>query len=201
MIAAVDVPIPTVLSLLTLGSRTRDFLPGAYIQFLRIAGQNLGDPIRDEQLIDGPVNDVLRRIDEKLLAHNLTAVDFTSGTVEQRRQPYPLVALQQLIRNAVMHRTYENTNAPVRVYWYDDRIEITNPGGPYGAVSIENFGQPGVADYRNPNLAEALHVLGFVQRYGFGIPTARRALTKNNNPSLEFGVQPTYISVTVRPAP
>lgn len=200
MIVGVDIPVPTVVGILTLSSRTRDFLSGAYIQFLRIAGQNLGDPISDEQLIDGAVNDMLRRIDEKLLAHNHTTVDFTSGTVEQRRQPYPLVALQQLIRNAVMHRTYESTNAPVRVYWYDDRIEITNPGGPYGAVSIENFGQPGVADYRNPNLAEALHVLGFVQRYGFGIPTAQRALAKNNNPPLVFSVQPTYIGVTVRPA-
>lgn len=200
MIVAVDAPIPTVLGLLTLSSHTRDFLPGAYIQFLRIAGQNLGDPISDELLIDGTVNDLLRRIDEKLLAHNRTAVDFTSGTVEQRIQPYPLVALQQLIRNAVMHRTYESTNAPVRVYWYDERIEITNPGGPFGAVSVENFGQPGVADYRNPNLAEALHVLGFVQRYGFGIPAARRALAKNNNPPLEFSVQPTYIGVTVRVA-
>jgi ATP-dependent DNA helicase RecG len=30
---------------------------------------------------------------------------------------------------AVMHRAYEATHAPVRVYWYDDRIEISNPGG------------------------------------------------------------------------
>jgi len=85
-------------------------------------------------------------------------------------------ALRQLTRNALMHRSYEATNAPVRVYWFDDRIEIHNPGGPFGGVTPENFGQPGVTDYRNPNLAEALHALGYVQRFGAGIAIARKAL-------------------------
>jgi ATP-dependent DNA helicase RecG len=125
----------------------------------------------------------------------------TSGPVEQRTQPYPLSALQQLVRNAVLHRTYEATNAPVRVYWYDDRIEITSPGGPFGIVRPENFGQPGVTDYRNPDLAEAMGVLGFVQHFGAGIPTARSALAKNGNLPSEFDVQSAYLGVIVRPAP
>jgi len=90
---------------------------------------------------------MLRRLDEKLRAHLTVSVDFTSGsTTEIRRSPYPMVALQQLARNAVMHRTYEGTNAPVRIYWFDDRIEIINPGGPYGTVTVENFGKPGNAE-------------------------------------------------------
>ncbi|MDP9237924.1 MAG: putative DNA binding domain-containing protein [Chloroflexota bacterium] len=198
MVVSADDPIPTVVGLLVLGVSVRDFLPGAYIQFLRIAGVNLGDPIADEQSIDGTLQDVIRRIDDKLTAHNRTQVDLTSGAVEVRTQPYPLVALQQLVRNAVLHRTYEATNTPVRVYWYDDRIEIQSPGGPFGVVGTDNFGQPGVTDYRNPNLAEALRVLGFVQSFGVGIPTAREALARNGNPPLEFDVQPTYVGVIVR---
>jgi ATP-dependent DNA helicase RecG len=42
-------------------------------------------------------------------------------------------------------------------------------------------------------------VLGFVQRYGFGIPTARRALAQNGNPALEFNVQQTYIGAIIGP--
>ena len=200
MTVAPDDSTPTTLGILVMGISTRDFFPGAYIQFLRIAGRELTDPVADEQVIDGPVGDVLRRIDDKLAAHNRTAVEFTSGPVETRTQPYPLVALQQLVRNAVMHRTYEATNAPVRVYWYDDRIEIMNPGGPYGVVTVETFGRPGIADYRNPNLAEALRVLGFVQRYGVGILTAQRELVRNGNPEATFTVQPNYIGVTIRSA-
>ena len=198
MIVAVDETVPTTLGVLVLGTRTRDFLPGAYIQFLRVAGRELADPIVDEQVIDGPLADVLRRIDEKLTAHNRIAVDITGGPRELRTPGYPLAALQQLVRNAVMHRTYEATNAPVRVYWYDDRIEFTNPGGPFGAVSIENFGQPGIADYRNPNLAEALRVLGFVQRFGAGLAIARRELQNNGNPPPEFIIQPTHVGVIVK---
>lgn len=63
----------------------------------------------------------------------------------------------------MLHRSYGSTNAPSRVYWFDDRIEILSPGGPYGAVTPENFGTLGLTDYRNPNLAEAIWALEYVQ--------------------------------------
>ena len=199
MIVTAAQPTPTVLGVLVLGRQVRDFLPGAYIQFLRIAGDSLADPIIDELLIEGTIGKIIQRIDEKLISHNRTSVDFVGSSKEQRKQLYPMVALQQLVRNALLHRTYESTNTPVRFYWYDDRIEITNPGGAYGVVNPANFGEPGITDYRNPNLAEALRVLGFVQRFGAGIPLARRALATNGNPPPEFKVEPTYIQVTIKP--
>ncbi len=198
MIAGTDDPTPTNLGVLVLGIRTRDFLPGAYLQFLRLAGTTLGASIVDEQAIDGSLPEVIRRIDEKLVAHNRVEVDVTSGPIETRRAAYPMAALQQLLRNALLHRTYEASNAPVRVTWYDDRIEIWNPGGPFGAVTPENFGQPGVADYRNPNLAEAVRALGYVQRFGVGIALARAALKANGNPAPAFEANAAYVAVTVR---
>ncbi len=200
MVDAANTAVPTVLGVLVLGRSPRDFVPGAYLQFLRIAGRELGDPVVDEMAVDGPVSELLRGIDHKLQAHNRTSVDITGGPREERRSDYPVPALQQLVRNAVMHRAYEATHAPVRVYWYDDRIEITSPGGPFGTVTAENFGQPGVADYRNPNLAEAMRVLGFVQRFGFGLAIARRALAENGNPPLETIVQPSHVTAIVRTA-
>jgi ATP-dependent DNA helicase RecG len=92
-------------------------------------------------------------------------------------------------------------NAAVRVTWFDDRIEIANPGGPYGAVTTAGFGKPGMVDYRNPVLAEAMKVLGFVNRFGVGIATARDALQKNGNPELEFSVEPNWVLATVRRRP
>ena len=107
-------------------------------------------------------------------------------------------ALQQLVRNAVMHRTYEGTNAPVQVYWFDNRVEIGSPGGPYGSVDLVNFGEPGVVDYRNPTVAEAMRVVGLVQRYGFGIPAARQALRSNGQQDPEFKVEPNRVRCIVR---
>lgn len=185
MIASADEPVPTVLGMLVLGKRTLFYLPGAYVQFLRIAGYDITGPITDEQAISGTIADVLRRLDEKLNSHNRTSVDITSGPVERRKSTYPVAAIQQITRNAIMHRSYEGNNAPVRVYWYDDRIEIISPGGVFGSVTAENFGQPGMTAYRNPNLAEAMRNLGFVQRFGLGIPLAKRLLREAGHP--EFG--------------
>src|SRR5665213_132324 len=198
MLLSPEEPVPTVAGMLVLGTRPRDFLPGAYVQFLRISGIALSDPIQDESDIDGPIGDAIRRLEAKLEAHNQTAVDITGGPIEVRTPTYPFPALQQLVRNAILHRTYEGTNAPVRVTWFDDRIEIANPGGPYGAVTAARFSTPGLVDYRNPVLAEAMKVMGFVNRFGVGIATAREALRKNGNPELEFSVEPEWILATVR---
>src|SRR5262249_39096430 len=105
---------------------------------------------------------------------------------------------QQLARNAVLHRNYEDTNAPVRITWFNDRIEIQNPGGPFGQVTQQNFGQPGITDYRNPHLPEAMKNLGYVQRFGIGIELARQQLDKNSNPPVEFVVEPSHLLAIVR---
>lgn len=198
MITPSENPNPTVFGLLVIGKNPRDWLPGAYIQFLRINGVELSDPVTDETTLDGPIAQVLRRIDEKMDAHNRISVDIKTSSKETRSSPYPKVALQQLTRNAVMHRTYEGTNAPIRVYWFEDRIEIINPGGPYGIVTPENFGQPGFTDYRNPHLAEAMRVLGFVQRFGIGIQTAQAEMKKNGNPPIDFRAEPSTVLCTLQ---
>jgi ATP-dependent DNA helicase RecG len=193
MVASEAEPVPTVLGLLVIGRSPADWLPGAYTQFLRLAGDDLSAPVTDEEVIHGTVADQIRRLEEKLDAHNLRGVRFADSVRESRSEAYPMDALRQLVRNAYMHRSYEATNAPVRVYWFDDRIEIHNPGGPFGSVTPENFGQPGVTDYRNPNLAEALRALGYVQRFGAGIAIARKALGQR----LRFEVQPGFVAAIV----
>lgn len=197
MIDSVDEPIPTVLGILTLGKSPQDFLHGAYIQFLRIDGNELADEIIDSEEIRGAISDQIRQLDEKMKGHNRVAVDITSGPVEKRTADYPLEALQQITRNAIMHRTYEGTYAPVRVTWFNNRIEILSPGGPYGTISAENFGQPGLTEYRNPNLAEAMRTLGYVQRFGVGISISRRLLQTAGHPELEFEVIPNYVRATI----
>ncbi len=198
LIARDGTAAPTVLGILAIGKDPTAFLPGAYVQFLRIDGTELTDPIKDAADIGGPLAEALRTLDEKLHAHISVARDLTSQPVEVRSPEYPITALRQLLYNAVLHRTYEGTNAPVRVSWFSDRIEILNPGGPYGLVNLHNFGHPGIADYRNPHLAEAMKNLGFVQKFGVGIAIARAELAKNGNPAPEFRVESTHVLVTVR---
>ena len=198
MIADADQPTATMLGILTIGKSPQDFLPGAYVQFLRIDGNEYADAIIDAEEIRGAIPDLLRRLDEKLNAHNRIAVDITTNYIEQRTDLYPMEALHQIIRNAVMHRTYEATNTPVHVYWFNDRIEVMSPGGAFGAVTAESFGEPGLVDYRNPNLAEAMKTLGYVQRFGVGIPIAKRQLADAGHPEPVFDISNNFVSVTVK---
>lgn len=178
--------VPTVLGLLVLGKRPSWHLPGAYVSFLRLSDEQLGSDVISSHEIQGPLPRMMSQIDELLKLHIMTAVNITSGDTERRYPDYPLAALQQIVRNAIMHRSYEGTHAPVRIYWYSDRIEVISPGGLYGHVTRENFGRAGINDYRNPNLAEAMRHLGYAQHFGVGIQIAREAMARNGNPPPEF---------------
>ena len=191
---------PTWGALLCLGHSPQRWLPGAYAQFLRIDGLAVTDPILDQKALTGNLEEMLRELDALLKLNITTGTEVAEAVEEQRRPDYPIAALRQLAWNAVMHRNYEGTNAPVRIYWYADRLEIRSPGGLYGQVTEENLGD-GATDYRNPLVAEMMHHLGFAQRFGLGIPLARQALAENGNPPPEFAFQPTEITVTVRPPP
>ena len=190
-------PTPTVLGMLVLGKAPTDFLPGAYVQFLRIAGEERGDPILDSARINAPLGEAMATLDTTLRAHVRTSVEVGTGRTEVRRATYPLPALQELVRNAVMHRSYEGGNSPIQVYWFDRHIEIINPGGTYGDVTPDNFGQPGLLAYRNPNLADAMRVTGLVQRYGLGIPLVRRELRDNQQPPPAYRVDSHWVRCSV----
>lgn len=190
----------TAAGLLVVGKDPLAFLPGAYVQFVRYPGTKIGEIVTDSRDIAGPISAQMRLLDE-IIDLNIAHRANLSGTRQTNRPTYPRIALQELARNALIHRNYEGTSSPVRLTWFDDRVEITSPGGPYGSVTIERFGEPGPTDYRNPAVADAARALGFVQKFGSGIIRARAALESNGNPPPEFHAEATYVNVIVRAAP
>jgi len=188
---------PTVTAILVIGREPRRWLPGAYIQFRRVDGRELLDAVIDHREVAGTVADQLRQMDEIVRLHVAHSAA-VGGPLRVDTPDYPEEALRQLIRNAVIHRSYEGTNSPARVTWFSDRVEIQSPGGLYGHVTRQTFGRPGVTDYRNPTLAEALKALGFVERFGVGFAIVRQALEKNGNPELELTVEDAHVLATVR---
>ena len=196
--------VPTATAVLMLGKSPQDCFPGACIAWRRVDGTDVTGETVDERVLTGAIPDQLRRIDDIMDAANARSLEMGRST-HVRAVDYALDAFRQLVRNAVMHRTYEGTASPVRVTFYSDRIEILNPGGPYGAVTPETFGLQGVTDYRNPTLSEALKGYGFVERFGQGLEIARRALDANGNAAPEFVFEPqnapAWTNVTVRKHP
>ncbi len=188
---------PTALGLLTVGLDPGSRIPGAYVQFVRYQGTDLDAPIADEQELRQNLVGLAGRL-EPLLRSNLRTRLIEDGFRETPQPDYPLEALREICMNALMHRNYETSYAPTRIAWFEDRIEVTNPGGPFGQVREDNFDR--VTDYRNPSLAAAMKGLGYVNRFGRGVGRVRKALESNGNPAAEFQVDDASWAVVIRRA-
>lgn len=198
MIDSANNPVPTVMGLLTIGKDPQFFLPSAYVQFLKFEGEEMSDEISDGLEILGPIQAITEHLDIKFLAHNRVAVEIGSQ-VEKRATLYPMEALRELTRNAIMHRDYEDST-PIRVHWFRNRIEIINPGGAYGGAA-GRLGEPGATGYRNLSLAAAMRDMGLVQRYGVGIQVAQRALQAGGNPPLDLREDGAFVWATIYSSP
>ena len=175
---------PTNAAIVLFGNNPERFLHGAYIQYVRFKGLDRAGDIINEHKFSGNLCKVLPKIDvfvETSIAQKRPIP--ISVLREKTVSKYPYWATRELLMNAIMHRDYES-NAPVAFYEYDDRIEIQNAGGLYGKVSANNF--PNVSDYRNPFIAEAMKVLGYVNRFSRGVYRVQKELEENGNGKASF---------------
>ena len=175
---------PTNGAIILFGKNPERYLPGSYVQYVRFKGKDRAGDIINAHKFSGCLCKELVKIDA-----------FVETSISQKRpipvsvlreetvSKYPYWATRELLMNSVMHRDYE-TNAPVLFYEYDDRIEVQNPGGLYGKVTADNF--PNVSDYRNPYIAEAMKVLGYVNRFSRGIYRVQKELIENGNGKASF---------------
>jgi len=190
---------PTNGSMLAFGREVQHWLPESWFQFVRFAGDEITDTPKTSQVLTGRLEDILQELSRLVKLNVETRLDIVSGPQEQRFPDYPVEALHQLAYNAVMHRSYEGTRSPSRLYWYSQHVEIESPGGLFGAVTAETL-LKGATAYRNQLIAEIMANLGFAQRFGYGIPSAIKALQRNGNPEPEFQLEDSRFRVIVRAA-
>lgn len=175
---------PTNGAIVLFGLNPERYLHGSYIQYVRFKGKDRAEDIINEHKFSGNLCRELPKVDtfiETSIAQKRPIP--VSVLREETFSKYPYWATRELLMNAIMHRDYE-TNAPVQFYEYDDRIEVQNPGGLYGKVTPDNF--PNVSDYRNPFIAEAMKVLGYVNRFSRGVYRVQKELMENGNGKAVF---------------
>lgn len=188
----------TYAGILLIGKNPRFFLPGAYIQYLKLPGSTLTDIPIDQAEISGDLYSVLRELEGRVKLLIETSMTKTGSLGERLVHNYPEGAVRELLMNAVMHRNYDS-NSPIRFYVFSDHIEVQSPGGLYGEATQENF--PTRNSYRNPIIAEALKSLGFVNRFGYGVQRAQALLAENGNPPAEFEFDEHSVLVKIRKRP
>ncbi len=153
-----------VLGLLLFGreSALRKYLPTHEVAFQVLSGTQV------------EVNEFYRwpllRVMEKIMNHFDARYDEEEcmmGLIRVGIPNYSRRAFREALANALIHRDYTRLGA-VHVQWFDDRIEISNPGGFPEGVHLDNIlvtpPRP-----RNPLLADAFKRAGIVERTGRGI--------------------------------
>ena len=177
---------PTYAGIILFGKNPRYFLPGAYVQYVRFAGNEKGGAVLNEKRFQGSLYSLIPTLE--LFVNNAIMVQrpvAVSLFKEKTVINYPEKALRELIMNACMHRDYQS-NMPIRLYQFDNYIEIMNAGGLYGEARPENF--PLVNDYRNPVVAEAMKEMKYVNMFNQGISRVQNMLKDNDNQPALFDV-------------
>lgn len=184
----------TLSSVLLFGLYPQAYFPQFCITAVVVPGKEIGEVdsdgarFLDNARIEGTIPEILeeaiafvkRNMRKKIIINHET------GKREDRTD-YPVTAIREAILNALVHRDYSihTEGMPIQVLMFEDRIEIRNPGGIYGRMSIDQIGKV-QADTRNPVLALALEVLGITENRYSGIPTIRREMKAYNLVPAEF---------------
>ncbi len=186
--------IPTLAALLLFGNYPQAQFPQLCITAISVPGKEIGElGVGGERFIDNKrIEGTLpQMLDEAIafVAKNTKTKTIINSSDGKRidRSEYPLVAVREAILNALIHRDYSihTEGMPIQLVIYEDRLEIKNPGGLYGRISIDKLGkaQP---DTRNPVIAFAMEILQKAENRYSGIPTIYRELKEANLPKPVF---------------
>lgn len=177
---------PTFAAIILFGKHPRYFMPGDYVQYVRFAGKEKGGEVLNERQFQGPLYKMLPALEsfvrDAIVTNRPVPVSLFR---EEILTNYPNDALRELLMNSCMHRDYQS-NMPIRLYQFDDHIEIMNAGGLYGEERPENF--PKVNDYRNPIIAEAMKEMKYVNMFNQGVRRVQNLLKENGNEKAIFDV-------------
>ena len=109
----------------------------------------------------------------------------------------PENALREAIINAMAHRDYNERGANIQIDIYDDRVEISNPGGLVPAIKKEEFGKKSMS--RNPLIFSLFKSADLVEKVGSGIGRMREAMENAKLPAPKFEFNSFFTVIFQRP--
>ncbi len=199
----------TLAGLLALGEYPQEFFPRLTVTYAEFPGSTKGEVVLGERLLDkatftGAIPELVYQVVEKIRSRIRTAA-YVDGAFRYDLPDYPLVAVREAVTNALMHRDYspESRGTPVQVSLFPDRLEIFNPGGLYGAVTMRQLSdRRAVSSARNQFLSTLLESTpaldgGIVaENRGTGIDVMFRALDHALMPPPQFRADISGFTVT-----
>ncbi len=117
------------------------------------------------------------------------------GMERTRKERIPEEAFREAIANALMHRTWD-VNAQIRIWMFDDRVEIYSPGGLLSGISEQEYLGGNVSILRNPKLGAIFFRLHIVEMLGTGIRRIKDAY-QNSSKAPIFEIMTNSIKLTL----
>ena len=159
-------------------------IPGTAMGCLNASGQRFTDSRRIEGTLSEMLDEAIRFV--KTNMRTAIRIDPETG-VREDTPDYPIEAVREAVLNALIHRDYSvhTENMPIQLLMYSDRLEVRNPGGLYGRMTVDQLGkiQPNT---RNPMLVTAMEVFGQSENRYSGIHRIRRAMAEMQLPPPVF---------------
>ena len=123
----------------------------------------------DTAEIEGSLLYLLREAQAFVKRHSTESWEKTDDSRIERRD-YSVRAVEEALVNALVHRSYLNLGSEVHVDMYDDRMEISSPGGKLGAPLPEDVETTRIkSERRNPIVADVLSRMNLMERRGTGL--------------------------------
>ena len=171
---------PTLAGLMLLSDYPQACFPQLCITAMAVSGTEIGragsgaERFTDNRRIEGCIPRMLEDALAFVRRNTKTAVVIDADGRRVDRTEYPMVAVREVILNALIHRDYSvhTEDSPIRLILYSDRLTVENPGGLYGRLTINDLVKL-PADTRNPFIAGSLEVMLCTENRFSGIPTIR----------------------------
>jgi ATP-dependent DNA helicase RecG len=122
----------------------------------------------DQKTITGNIASQPEEAYEFVLRHISNVTVGYKGVYRMDRWEYPVVAIREAIRNAVIHRDYSISGSEIRLAIFDNRIELTSPGKLMSSIDFDDM-ESGQSEIRNKTLAPVFKKLGIIEKWGNGL--------------------------------
>ena len=192
------------IALLMFSEHPEKYIPGETIELVWFHTEDAeGSDEFTEKLFTGPiwkqVQDVLDYINTNIITEKV--VKITGMAAAERFFNYPYNALEEVLVNAVFHKSYRD-DVPVNVRIYADRIEVINYPGPDRWIDMDKFAEGKIRSrkYRNRRIGEMFKEIDLSEKQGTGITKILRTLKANGSPAPEFETveERVYLSTVIR---
>lgn len=160
------------------------WLKNAGVQLVRFNGNDVTDEIIDRKNLEGNLPDIIDKTLDFVNIHNKVSEKF-EGIRRIDIYEYNKKVLREVIINAFAHRDWSLDGAKIRVYIFDDFIEVRSPGRIPDTLTLDRM-KMGISYYRNPLIMQMLVDYGYADKIGRGIMSIIKFHEKNNLKLPEF---------------